>query len=165
MRRLLVSVLILLILPSVAYANSSWHWLTGSPMRILPLAVVLTLAVETGIISGFGRVRNIWKAVLCISLANLVSFLAPILVRAAETVPVRGSFALSNAFEGGPLYIVFTGYLVLTIIVELPLVYMLLKKDTEKARNLAASILAANILTTVSVAVVERLTSVGQWLT
>lgn len=36
-------------LATTAYANSSWIWLTrGQPYELLPLAVLVTLVIETG---------------------------------------------------------------------------------------------------------------------
>ena len=46
-----------------AFANSSWHWLTSSPLVVLPFAIVLTLVIETFAVVKYGRVSN-WKKVL-----------------------------------------------------------------------------------------------------
>jgi hypothetical protein len=67
----------LLCLPITAYANSSWHWLTTSPITILPFAVISTLLVETILIVKFGKVKKQIKAFGIVTLANLISFLAP----------------------------------------------------------------------------------------
>jgi hypothetical protein len=153
----------LLCLPITAYANSSWHWLTTSPITILPFAVISTLLVETILIVKFGKVKKQIKAFGIVTLANLISFLAPYVERAYRFIPTSGGFRLSAAFNKGPYYIVLAGYLFLTIIIELPVVFLWLKKDTESVKSLAMSILTANIITTLGVALIERIVCVGRW--
>jgi hypothetical protein len=44
---LLFIAIFIILFPTAAYANSSWHWLTTTtPFDILPYVVVLTLAIE-----------------------------------------------------------------------------------------------------------------------
>lgn len=160
---IILSSIFLTCLPVIVYANSSWHWLTTSPMTVLPFAVVLTLLVETISVVKFGKVKKVKRAFAVIALANLMSFLAPYIERAYRFIPTSGRFILSNAFNKGPYYIVLLGYLFLTVIIELPAVFLWLKKDTENVNRLAISILAANIITTLGVAITERILCVGQW--
>jgi len=145
-----------------ASANSSWHWVTTSPMTIFPFVVLLTLFLETLAIKKFGGVSNVKKVLIIVSIANLLSFLAPYIERAYRFIPTSG-FSISAAFNKGPYYIVLAGYLWLTIIIELPVTYFLLYKDTQKKRKLAVTIVSANILTTLLVAVIERLLCIGSW--
>ena len=154
---------VLMSLPAAAYANSSWHWVTVSPMTVFPLAVILTLLIETYSVIKFGKVDNKKRALLVIGLANLLSFLAPYLERANRFSPVTGGFSLSAAFNKGPYYIVFSGFLLLTVIVELPVVFFLLRKNTLNRLNLILSIVLSNIITTTLVAVLERLICIGRW--
>lgn len=67
----------LILFPSTAYANSSWHWVTTSPLTVLPCAVIFTLLIETIAVVKFGKVDNRNKAFVIVSLANLLSFLVP----------------------------------------------------------------------------------------
>ena len=150
-------------LPTIVYANSSWQWLTISPLKVLPWAILLTLSIETIVIVKFGRVSNVKKVLGVICLANLISFLAPYLLRAYSHIPTSGGYALLSAFEKGPYYIVLSGYLLLTIVVELPIVYRFLKGITINRNHLIISILSANIVTTLLVAIIERILCVGQW--
>lgn len=152
-----------IIFPATAYANSSWHWVTTSPMTIFPFAIILTLLVETVSAVKFGSVSDAKKAFLVVSLANLLSFLAPYLERAYRFIPTSGGFSISAAFNRGPYYIVLMEYLLLTIIVELPVVYFLLKDFSASKRNLLISIILSNAATTVIVAVLERLICIGMW--
>lgn len=155
--------LLLIVFPSDAYANSSWHWVTASPLKVLPFAIILTLLVETVSIAIFGKVADYKKVFVVVCLANLLSFLAPYLERAYRFIPTSGGFSITAAFDKGPYYIVLMGYLLLTIIVELPAVFLMLRKDSANKNNLIASILLSNIVTTLLVAVSERMICQGRW--
>ncbi len=162
-RDALCTAAIFLLLPAGVYANSSWHWVTVSPMTIFPLAVIFTLLIETLAVVKFAKVDKAKKAFLVIGLANLFSFLAPYLERASRFSPVTGGFSLTAAFNKGPHYMIFTGSLLLTVIIELPIVYLILREDTSNKRNLILAILSSNIITTAIVAVLERLICIGRW--
>ncbi|NLM22420.1 MAG: hypothetical protein GX207_11890 [Peptococcaceae bacterium] len=153
----------LILFPSSVYANSSWHWVTVSPMVILPFAVIFTLFIETASVVKFGKVANSKKVFLIVSLANLLSFIAPYLIRAYRFIPTSGGFSIMAAFNKGPYYMILSGYLILTIIVELPVVYRMLKKETSSKKSLITAILLSNIVTTLLVAVLERVICVGRW--
>lgn len=161
----IISGCILFFMNATAYANSSWHWLTTSPMTILPFAIVFTLFIETITIARFNNISNTNKVFVIVSLANLLSFLAPYLIRAYRFIPTSGGYSISAAFNKGPYYIVLSGYLLLTLIVELPVVYSYLRKEVAKTnkRNLIQTIIVSNVITTLSVAICERLICIGQW--
>lgn len=159
---IIVVTILMISLPTMVYANSSWHWLTISPLKVLPWAILLTLFIETIIIVKYGKVPNIKKVLGVICLANLISFIAPYLFRAHSHIPTSANPLLA-AFERGPYYIVLGGYLLLTIVVELPIVYRFLKEITTKRNHLKWSILVANTITTLLVAIAERILCVGQW--
>lgn len=148
---------------AIIYANSSWHWVTASPMKVLPFAVVFTILIETASTVKSGRVSNSKKAFGIVCLANLMSFIAPYLERAYRFMPTSGYFSIFAAFNKGPYYMILAGYLMLTIAVELPIVYFLLRKDSVNRKNLLISILLSNIVTTLLVAVCERIICIGQW--
>lgn len=155
--------IIVLFLTSAAYANSSWHWVTTSPMTVLPFAVVFTLLIETASVVKFGKVSDTIKVLKVVSLANVMSFIAPYLERAYRFRRVLGGFSLSAAFDKGPYYIILSGYLLLTIVVELPIVYYLLSKETVNKKQLAGAIVLSNVITTLLVAVLERMICIGRW--
>ncbi len=145
------------------YANSSWHWVTASPLKVFPFAVAFTLLIETVSVVKLGKTANFKKSLLTVSCANLFSFLAPYIERAYRFIPTSGGFSILAAFNKGPYYIVLSGYLLLTIIVELPIVYLLLRKDTGSKGRLITSILLSNTVTTLLVAACERLICIGSW--
>ena len=139
-----------------ACANSSWHWVTASPLTLFPFAVVFTLLIETIVVHRFGRTASLRRTATVVSLANLASFLAPYLFRAYHAIPVRGGFDVIASFERGPFYMVLTGYLLLTLLVEVPIVmWRLSRKGSSRPRLLMVTI-GVNALTTLLVAVVER---------
>ncbi|MBP7223082.1 MAG: hypothetical protein KBA50_07520 [Sedimentibacter sp.] len=152
----------LFLFPLIVYANSSWHWVTASPMKVLPFAVVFTILIETASVTKLGGVSDSKKAFYIICLANLMSFIAPYLERAYRFIPTSG-YSIFAAFNKGPYYIVLAGYLILTVAVELPIVYFLLRKYSLNRKNLLISIILSNTVTTLLVAVCERIICVGRW--
>lgn len=149
--------------PTPCFANSSWHWLTTSPKNILPFAIFATLLIEIFAVVKFAGVKKITKAFITITLTNLLSFLAPYIERANRFTATSGFFSIDAAFSKGPYYIVLLGFLLITILIELPVGYFSLKKDASSSTRLVLSILIANIITTGGVAIVERIICVGQW--
>lgn len=132
-------------------------------MAILPFAIIFTLLIETVSVVKFGKVVSSKKVFLIVSLANLLSFIAPYLERAYRFIPTSGGFSIMAAFDKGPYFMILFGYLVLTIIVELPVVYLMLRKESSSKKNLIIAILLSNIVTTLLVAIFERIICVGRW--
>ena len=163
-------VLFLLCSVTPIYANSSWHWLTDTPLTILPIAVILTLLTETIIIcrvNYLSAIKSVW-AFIVIAFANAVSFFAPYAFWAInpDLIPVDegGFFEVLNAYvRKAPVYTVGLGFLLLTLIVESPIVYFALKGRVKDKKMLLYSILAANTLTTVLVSLIERTLFYGRW--
>jgi hypothetical protein len=151
------------LITSRAQANSSWQWLTTSPLPIFPLAVIGTLLIETVAISKFAAIGRTGKVLFTVALANLFSFLTPYLFRAYQMIPTQGRFSVVASFERGPFFIVAAGYLILTLVIEAPVVYFSLFRDSADKKKLALTIIGSNILTTVLVAAAERLICVGRW--
>lgn len=151
------------IFDTYAFANSSWVWLTVSPMTVLPFAVILTLLLETIGIAYANKISNRKRVFSLVTIANILSFLAPYIYRAMRFSPTTGGFSLPSAFEKGPYYIVLTGYLFLTLIIEIPFVYHFLRNECENKKRLLISILSVNVVTTIIVAVMERILCRGQW--
>jgi len=72
-------------------------------------------------------------------------------------------YSFTEVFETMPNYIIGLGYLFLTLIIEIPVVYLFFRKDVENKRKLFYVTLCANIATTALVAVVERVVCRGSW--
>lgn len=157
-----VAVFICCTLVSVpANANSSWHWLTKTtPVTLLPLAVVLTLAVEYIAVKKINTLHASGKLFLVICLANLASFLLPF---AMLLVPSEVGYTFEMSVNHLPIYIVGLGYLILTLVVEVPLVYRCLRRHAQQKKRLVYSIVASNVVTTIVVGTMERIVCRGQW--
>lgn len=160
-----IIVFTILISTQAVSANSSWHWVTISPYKVFPIAVIVTLIAEIYGIMNLNKWKQLdIKRVNCVViLANVLSFIVPYILRAYRFIPTSGRFSLEGAFNKGPYYIVMVGYLVLTVVVELPLVYMVLKKNVERRFRLMSTIVGLNVVTTIIVAFLERLICQGVW--
>lgn len=158
LKYIIIFLLMLITTPSSVYANSSWHWISSTcPLDVLPFAIIATLIIEIFIIVKFGKVRALTKSIVCISFANLASFLVSYLW------PNDVGYTFSEVDTHTPSYIVRSGYLFLTLIVEVPIVYYLLRKDCDNRKKLLLSTILANVITTALVAAIERISCVDSW--
>ena len=143
-----------------AFANSSWHWLTDTrPIYILPIVIIATLFIEIYSISYVCKIKP--KNIACpITLANVASFAMPYLF---EVIKLNQLYSFSQIIEHTPMFTVGIVYLVMTIIIELPVVYFLLRKNIENKKRLLATIIITNTVTTTMVAIIERIVCAGKW--
>ena len=156
------------LLKMTASANSSWHWIsTTRPLTVLPFVVVLTLAVEFFAVKRLNGIENSAKVFYVVCAANLVSFVAPYFLTIIYYMYADGPggmvYSFAEVLEEIPVYIVGLGYLFLTLLAEVPVVYLSFRKDVENKRKLLVVIIAANIITTVLTAVAERTICTGSW--
>ncbi|MFN7250349.1 MAG: hypothetical protein ACK4M9_06085 [Anaerobacillus sp.] len=171
-RKLKVSVILFLFIvtyQTTVLANSSWQWLTSSPKVFLPYAILLTLSIEIIGIYVFAKMKE-WsikiKIAVVVVIANLASFLFPYILRAIDLHGFYSEGWVTSwnlAFETGPYYIVLAEYLLLTLAIEGPLVYLYLKKHVKNTGALLKLIILLNIVTTLIVAVLERILFYGRW--
>ena len=146
-----------------ASANSSWVWISETrPYDILPFVVVGTLLIETVAVNLVSKVDNWYKTFFAVFVGNIISFIAPYIGYSNSLYGQMG-YTLSQIIDRGPYYTVGTAFLLLTLIIELPVVYFMLKKDADSKKKLAVTIVLANIVTTALVAVVERTLCYGRW--
>lgn len=145
-----------------AFANSSWVWITATrPYDVLPFVVVFTLVAETWFIAFFCKIESKSRVFVPVLVGNLLSYAMPYIVYSRS---LYGEFyGLKHALDHSPYYTVGTAFLVMTLVAELPVVYLSLKKKAEDKRVLAISIVIINVLTTVAVALVERVLCRGEW--
>ena len=145
-----------------AFANSSWHWITKSrPYDVLPFVIVFTLIAETYAIAYFCKIESKSTVFVPVLIGNLLSYAMPFII---ESQSMYGEYyGLKGALDRGPSYTVGTAFLVMTLVAELPVVYLSLKKKAENKKALAITIVAINVLTTVAVALIERIICRGQW--
>ena len=132
-----------------AYANSSWYWASKVlPWHLLPFIIIFTLIIEIGFIHCLCKTDWI-RTIIVISIANLVSFGVPFL---SATFSVVHPFPQSLEDYHS---IVNSIYLILTLVIEVPIVTAFLKTEN-KTRLLTVAIIA-NIITTLMVLLVEEL--------
>lgn len=145
-----------------AFANSSWRWVTATrPYYVLPFVIVFTLVAETYFIAFFCKIESKSRVFVPVLIGNLLSYAMPYII---ESQSMYGEYyGLIEALNRGPSYTVGTAFLVMTLVAELPVVYLSLKKKAEDKKVLAISIVIINVLTTAAVALVERILCRGQW--
>lgn len=145
-----------------AYANSSWVWLTqGRPYQLLPVVIVLTLAIETGAVMLALEKGRLKKAVGFVALGNLLSFALPYLIIFTEFG--SSPFPISYYFHHQPSYTVGILFLVFTLAVEVPVVWLNLRQYAKNPKKLLTLVICANVVTTGLTAIVERTLYPGHW--
>ena len=97
---------------------------------------------------------------MIVMIANAASFILPYVFLKSE-LSWYGTF--DHILDSGPNYIVSGVFLLLTIIIEMPIVYNVLKSNVQSKRMLQITIIVSNIITTAGVAVIERLITEGHW--
>ena len=160
-RIIVLSSLMLLILPQAVFADSSWCWLTDTrPFDILPPVALATIVIEVLAIWLIPNTGKLMKTAVAVILANAASFLLPYALLLND--PVYPKF--DDMLNAGPNYIVGAGFVILTLVLEIPIVYNLLKKHVDNKKKLLWSIIGSNIVTTAMVAVIERMVTDGYWI-
>lgn len=160
-RIIVLSSLMLLILPQAVFADSSWCWLTDTrPFDILPPVALATIVIEVLAIWLIPNTGKLMKTAVAVILANAASFLLPYALLLND--PVYPKF--DDMLNAGPNYIVGAGFVILTLVLEIPIVYNLLKKHVDSKKKLLWSIVGSNIVTTAMVAVIERMVTDGYWI-
>ncbi len=159
-RIIVLSSLMLLVLSQFVFADSSWCWLTDTrPFDILPPVALATIVIEVLAIWLIPNTGKLMKTAVAVILANAASFLLPYSVLVFNQVYPK----FEDALNAGPNYIVGFGFVMLTLLIEIPIVYYLLKKHVDNKKKLLWSIIGSNIVTTAMVAVIERMVTNGYW--
>lgn len=168
---LFMAVCFIMMFSITASANSSWIWVSETrPLDLLPIVIVVTLAIEIYAVNRFAGVKNLKKVIPVVTLANLVSFIVPYVWGAmspdnayAFLVFEEGIFyAIDHLVEHWPFYTVSFFFMILTLILEVPIVYLFFKKKEENKKRLFYVIVVANTLTTVITFAVERIFCFGE---
>ena len=159
-----------LLFPITASANSSWHWISSKkPYELLLFIAPLTIAAEFAAINFIPQIRRPKKVLLVVGAANLASFFAPYLLlllddRLIYDIPYETTvLTLGQICDSIPFYTVGVTFLIITLCVELPIVFFALQNDCEKKRRLLLTIIGANVVTTGLCALAERLLCYGEW--
>ena len=160
-RVIVITCFVFLIIPQAVFADSSWCWLTDTrPFDILPPVALATIVIEVLAIWLIPHTGKLMKTAVAVILANAASFLLPYALLLND--PVYPKF--DDMLNAGPNYIVGAGFVILTLVLEIPIVYNLLKKHVDSKKKLLWSIIGSNIVTTAMVAVIERMVTDGYWI-
>lgn len=159
-RCLLVTSVMLLYLSESVYADSSWVWISETrPYDVLPYVVILTLAIEIVIINYMAKVDRLGKTSLVVTIANLCSFLLPYWA----TVYIDGVHTYPDTLNDYHS-IVIGPYLLLTLMIEMPIVMTLLRRDVKDKKKLLLITLGVNVLTTLMVYGIEKIFCEGYYM-
>ncbi len=159
----IISLFLMQILSLSAFANSSWRWISETrPYDVLPWVAIGTLIIEAISIIYFAKVEKKFLTFIVVTLANLLSFAAPYLfIWIVPSAP--GGYTFEMTMENLPFYTIGFLYYIITILVELPVVCFSLLKYTSSTKKFIITVIGSNIVTTILVAVIERLVCVGHW--
>ena len=162
-RKIVASTLLLCLLPLSASANSSWLWLSEArPYDVLPFVAVITITIETAALWYVLGKKHLVKIAFVVFFANLLSFAAPYWFMYDETLrmPLK---PFPELMEYGHYFTVGTAFLLMTLLVELPVVFLTLRKHTETKGRFLLTAVGANVVTTFITAAAERIFCYGQW--
>lgn len=163
---MLLAAALLAMTPMNAMANSSWRWFTQTrPHDLLPLSIVLTVVIEIAALLRLGGVKSKGWAAGGVVAANLISFLVPWALEYEDFLYGGWNTAMSfDAFlSKTPHYQVTILFLLLTLLFELPVLYLLLRKRAQNKKRLMLTAAGANAVTTMICAMLERIFCQGQW--
>ena len=161
-RRLAMAVLIMICTTTFVFANSSWHWVSEhQPFDILPWVVVPTLVIEISVLCWCVKKRYIRVGVVVI-LANLLSFVAPFFLDWGLGQYQLLGYDFERFLSNTPRYIIGMTYGLLTLAVEVPVVYNMFKKNVE-SKKLFITTVAVNVFTTAMVFAIEHIVCKGVW--
>lgn len=156
-------VLMICLLPMTASANSSWIWLSEArPYDVLPFVAVITIAIETAALwLGMGK-KHLLKIAVVVVVANLLSFAAPYVWIYIE-MHVEAIKSFSWLMKSGYYYTIGSVYLFMTLMIEVPVVFLSMRKQAGNKWQLLLIAIGANTLTTLITAAAERIFCYGQW--
>lgn len=168
----ILTALIMISIPVTVYANSSWHWVSKTrPLDLLPIVIVITLLIEIISINFIPKIRNLKLVIPSVGLANIVSFLMPYFYEAVTPENPYSLYWGGNDYlsvinytvDRGPVYTISAVYLFVTLLVETPIVYLIFRNRVESKRILFATIIGANVLTTIITIIIEQTMCYGVW--
>ena len=159
--RLLLSSVLVFLFPTFVSANSSWCWISEQrPYDLLPLVMLLTLIIEVSAADQLTGVDQLPKTLSLVLIANILSFSAPYVLNYALSCPI---YTFSQMLDHVPIFIVGSWYLLLTLAIEIPVVYLGIRKDAADRKKLIGVLVLSNLVTTLLVAALERFLCQGSW--
>ena len=142
LRILIVIMVLMMLLPVNAFADSSWVWISEKrPFDILPWVALGTILIEWLCICFIPKTGHAFKVLGIVMVANAASFLLPYAFLKAD-LSWYGTF--EHILDSGPHYIVSGVFLLITLLVEMPIVYNVLKSKVQDKRVLQLTIIVSN---------------------
>ena len=159
----LAVLMMICLLPITASANSSWIWLSEArPYDVLPFVAVITIAIETAALWYVLGKKHLVKIAVVVVIANLLSFAAPYLFWYDESIrmPLK---PFPELMEYGHYFTVGTIFLIMTLVLEMPVVFLTLRKYAKGKWRFLLTVAGVNVVTTIITAAAERIFCYGQW--
>ena len=159
----LAVLMMICLLPITASANSSWIWLSEArPYDVLPFVAVITIAIETAALWYVLGKKHLVKIAVVVVIANLLSFAAPYLFWYDESIrmPLK---PFPELMEYGHYFTVGTIFLIMTLVLEIPVVFLTLRKYAKGKWRFLLTVAGVNVVTTIITAAAERIFCYGQW--
>ena len=159
----LAVLMMICLLPITASANSSWIWLSEArPYDVLPFVAVITIAIETAALWYVLGKKHLVKIAVVVVIANLLSFAAPYLFWYDENIrmPLK---PFPELMEYGHYFTVGTIFLIMTLVLEIPVVFLTLRKYAKGKWRFLLTVAGVNVVTTIITAAAERIFCYGQW--
>lgn len=159
------AILFALTLPFDVYANSSWVWISERrPYDVLPVVAVITVIIEICMIKKMAQIKNdaVFRLCSAVIISNLLSFAFPYIIYLYTAVN-ENIYTFPQFMESLPTYTVGAVFLAMTLAVEIPAVFLTMRKKAVSAKMLILSIVLSNTATTALTALTERIISPGHW--
>ena len=153
----LAVLMVICLLPITASANSSWIWLSEArPYDVLPFVAVITIAIETAALWYVLGKKHLVKIAVVVVIANLLSFAAPYLFWYDESIrmPLK---PFPELMEYGHYFTVGTIFLIMTLVLEIPVVFLTLRKYAKGKWRFLLTVAGVNVVTTIITAAAERI--------
>lgn len=123
--------------------------------KYMPIIIGGTLIVESLIILLLSDIKRIVNVPFAALVANVASFLIPRLIWGS----LNGEFLYEGLFIYGNTvtdWLVAGLYLAVTLVIELPVIWLMLRKFTKKTARLMWVTVAANVFTTVILEIIQQ---------
>lgn len=152
-------------------ANSTSLWISERrPFDLLPYVIIITLAIEALSINKIPKAGKPFKVFCVVTITNLLSFAFPYLFTYASFASDFSSgqmsgqlYSFKEMLDILPTYTIGAAYIFITIAIEIPIVYSTFKNSVQNKKLLLWTVIGANVLTTIIVAVIENILCPAPW--
>ena len=148
-------------------ANSSWGWIAETRLyEVLPYVIIMTLAIKILAINKIPKIGKPFKVFCVVTFANLLSFAAQYLfaysVFSSEEMSEK-FYSFKEMLDIAPPYNIGAACLIITLAIEIPIVYNAFKDSVQNKKLLLWTVIGASVITTIIVAVIENVLYHAPW--